>query len=77
MLGDRSGSGLEPQADWTVTNQSGFGTQVASGKVDLNGNVAPTQAKLVCGAGGEPFRVRSLTAAGKPIFLDVNPPAPR
>jgi len=72
--GTVSGSGLEPRADWTVTNQRGSGTQVASGKVDLNGNVAPTQAKLVCGAGGEPFKVQSLTTAGRPIFLNVNSP---
>jgi len=72
--GTVSGSGLDPRADWTVTNQRGSGTQVASGKVDLNGNVAPTQAKLVCGAGGEPFKVQSLTTAGRPIFLNVNSP---
>ena len=51
-----------------------MGTEVVSGKVDQNGNVAPTPAKLVCGAGGEPFKVQSLTAAGRPIFLNVNSP---
>jgi len=35
--GTVSGSGLEPQGDWTVTNQGGMGTEVASGKVDQNG----------------------------------------
>jgi hypothetical protein len=73
--GTVSGSGLAPQAEWLVINGGGSGNLVASGKADVNGNVAPTEAMLVCDAGGGPFRLQSVTPAGRLIFLpNVNSP---
>ena len=73
--GTISASGLDSQADVFViaTGDAPLGNIVFRGQADASGTLMPTQADLVCGAGGGPFRVQALAPGGR-IFFDVNSP---